>query len=94
MAHHLGTSLGGLTRTGRPWTSTNGLRDPQRALPLSLSLSVAVTHADEMFFNTQSTVLTSPRVAGSPPEGREVLILGECGSAVPPVKCPQSRCYY
>lgn len=38
---------------------------------VSLSLSAAVTHADEMFFNTQSTVLTSPRVAGFPLEGRK-----------------------
>lgn len=43
---------------------------------VSLSLSVAVTHADEMFFNTQSTVLTSPWVAGFPLEGRKGIDFG------------------
>lgn len=73
---------GGLNTHRPPWTSTDALHDPQHTLPLSHSLSLAVTHADEMFFNTQSTVLTSPWVAGSP-EGHMVLILRDCGSVVP-----------
>lgn len=68
---------GGEVNTPRtPWTPTNGLGDPQHTLCLSLSLSVAVTHADETFFNTQSTVLTSPWVGGGPPEGRTGIDFG------------------
>lgn len=84
---------GGLNTHRPPWTSTDALHDPQRTLPLSHSLSLAVTHADEMFFNTQSTVLTSPWVAGSP-EGHKLLILGGLWVCGPPVTCPQSCCYY
>lgn len=61
----------GFNTPGPPWTPTGRLPDPRHTRRLSLSLSVAVTHADEMFFNTQSTVLTSPWVAGSPLEGRK-----------------------
>lgn len=77
MAHHLGTSLGGLIYTGHP-----GHPQMPSMIPTPPSLSLAVTHTDEMFFNTQSTVLTSPWVAGSP-WGRKVLILWDCGSVVP-----------
>lgn len=68
MARHLGTSLGGLILPGHPGHPHTASVTPAHAA--CLSLSAAVTHADEMLFNTQSTVLTSPWGAGHPLEGR------------------------
>lgn len=58
-----GLSSPGVLNTHRPaWTSMDSLHEPEHIFLLAF----AVTHVDEMFFNTQSTVLTSQWKAGIP----------------------------
>lgn len=72
---------GALIYTGHCWTSTHGPTDPHDTP--SLSFCASRCHAaDEMFFNTQSTVLTSPRVAGSPLGAGGIDFGGDCGTVV------------
>lgn len=90
MTHYLGRSLGSGAKFTQASTDNHGLL---WSLTHTLLLILAVTYADEMFFNTQLTVLTSPQIAGAPLRGLNIDFVGLWGySAL--MTNSQTRCYY